>query len=247
MLGGVGALARVEEAELVEEVGPAVGVEVGEQVGRERGRLADERVADLGRDDEAVLLDAGDARGLLDGGRGEAVAGERGDEGRVLVPLAQAVAEDLEALGEVEGAELGGKRGRRRVERLVELARGSHRGRCEGELTVAAAARAAAAGEQDSARGDVAGAAAARRGGRDGGETGRTLVPRRGGGVRVRVGEGEHGDDKGRGAGEETDNGRRTEARAYRYRAWLILLRGRRDGRGGDEPRQRGCRVGLAG
>uniref|UniRef100_K4A7L6 Uncharacterized protein n=1 Tax=Setaria italica TaxID=4555 RepID=K4A7L6_SETIT len=224
VLRGVGALARVEEAELVEQVGPAVGVEVGKQVGRERGRLAEERVADLGRDDEAVLLDAGDARGLLDGGRGEAVAGERGDEGRVLVPLAQALAKDLEALGEVEGAELGRKRGRRRVEGLVELARRSHRGRGEGELPVAAAARAAAAGEQDCARGDVAGAAAARRGGgRDGG-AGRALVPRRRGGVRVRVGEGEHGGDKGGEAGEGgTETGRKRTTAAGRKPELIVI------------------------
>jgi len=37
--GGVGALARVQEAELVQEVGPAVGVEVREQIGLERGDL----------------------------------------------------------------------------------------------------------------------------------------------------------------------------------------------------------------
>ena len=82
VLGGVGALARVEEAELVEQLGPAEGVEVGDQVGREGGGLAEERVAHLRGDDEAVLLDAGDAGGLLDGRRGEAVPRATGSSRR---------------------------------------------------------------------------------------------------------------------------------------------------------------------
>ena len=45
-----------------------------------------DRVADLGADDEAVLLDAGDSGELLDVGRGEAFGVEGGDEGGVLEP-----------------------------------------------------------------------------------------------------------------------------------------------------------------
>lgn len=76
----------------------------------------------MGGDLEAVLLDAGDSGDLLDGRRGESVADEGGDEGGVLVPWAEAVAEDFEDLGGVEGAIFGRERGGRRAEWLVEFA-----------------------------------------------------------------------------------------------------------------------------
>lgn len=65
-----------------------------------------ERIADLGGDDETILFDAGDASGFFDGGRGETFANKRGDERGVLVPEAEAVGEDVEAAGDVESAEL---------------------------------------------------------------------------------------------------------------------------------------------
>jgi len=107
--------------------------------------------------------------------------------GRVLVPQAHPVAEDLEALGVVEVAEAGQQRERRRVERLVELARRRHRGRREGEPSVARpapAAGAAASRKRAGARGDVAGATAAPHGSSGGDGAGRALVARRGGGRR---------------------------------------------------------------
>lgn len=64
----VGALDCVEKAELVEEIGPTEGVEVGDKLDREG--VEEEGVEDLGSDDEAILLNADDANGLLDGGRG---------------------------------------------------------------------------------------------------------------------------------------------------------------------------------
>lgn len=69
------------------------------------------------------MLDAGDAGDLLDEGWSEALAGEEGgDERGVIVPESETVAEDVEAFDRGEGAELGGKRGRRRAKRLVGLA-----------------------------------------------------------------------------------------------------------------------------
>jgi hypothetical protein len=61
MEGSVGALACDEEAELVQQLGPTVGVEVGDAVG---GRLLEERVMDLSGHHEVGLLHAGDVGGL---------------------------------------------------------------------------------------------------------------------------------------------------------------------------------------
>lgn len=119
--GGGSPLGGGEEAELVEELG-AADVKEGEDFWVDVG--GDEGVADLGGDDEAVLLDAGDAGGFFNGGWGEGVvAGEEGDEGGVLVPEAEAVAEDVEDGLRGEG----GLQGRRRAEGLVELLVGEWR------------------------------------------------------------------------------------------------------------------------
>ena len=95
-----------EEADLVEQLS-AAGVEGGDKLGIGVGLL--EGLADLGGDDEAVLLDAGDAGEFFDGRRGEAFLEEGGDERGVLVPRAEAVGEDFDAAGGVEGGELGGE------------------------------------------------------------------------------------------------------------------------------------------
>ena len=68
---GGDALRGAEETDLVEELG-AAGLEGSEEVGVGLG--VDEGVADLRPDDEAVLLDAGDAGGFFDCRRGEAFA-----------------------------------------------------------------------------------------------------------------------------------------------------------------------------
>lgn len=205
----VGALPRVEEPELVEQLGPAVGVEVAEELGGEAALVGDERVADLGGDDDAVLLDAGDPRGLLDRRRREPFPRQRGDERRVLVPKPEAVPEHSEALAEVEVLVLVGERRRRRMERLVELVGRRGGGRGEGELVVARpAADGPPVGAQDDGGGrQVREAAAAAVVRREGGVPAVVVARRRrrrgGGGVGVGVGEGEHGGGGGgdKGAG----------------------------------------------
>lgn len=98
VLGGGHALDGAEAADLVEKL-RATGLEGGDEV--RLGAGLDKGVADLGADDEAVLLDAGDAGELLDGGRGEAFGVEGGDEGGVLEPEAHAVGEDVDFAGGV--------------------------------------------------------------------------------------------------------------------------------------------------
>ncbi|WVY98237.1 hypothetical protein V8G54_030388, partial [Vigna mungo] len=111
-------LRSAEKAELVEELG-AAGIEGGEEFGVGVG--LDKGVADLRGDYEAILLYAGDAGGFLDGGRGEAFSEEGGYEGRVLVPEAEAVGEDVDAAGDVEVVVLRWEGFRRRAEGLVDL------------------------------------------------------------------------------------------------------------------------------
>jgi len=111
-------LRRAEKTDLVEKL-RAAGLEGGEEVGVGLG--LDEGVADLRGDDETVLFDAGDAGGFLDGGRREAFADEGGDEGRVLVPEAEAVGENVELAGDVEVAVLRREGFGRRAEGLVGL------------------------------------------------------------------------------------------------------------------------------
>lgn len=113
---GGGTLGGAEEADFVEQFGGAVGVEEGESLGVGVG--LEQGLADLGGDDEAVLLDAGDAGDLLDGRRGEAELVEGRDDGGVVEPEAEALGEDLEAAGGVEGVQF--RRGGR-PEGLVEL------------------------------------------------------------------------------------------------------------------------------
>ena len=113
-----GALGGAEEANFVKQFGSS-GLEKGQDFRVVVG--LGEGVAYLGADDEAVLLDAGDAGGLFDGGRGESVLNEGGNERGVLEPEAEAVGENIEAAGGVEGAEFGGKRRWGWSERLVDL------------------------------------------------------------------------------------------------------------------------------
>lgn len=72
-------------------------------------------------DDEAVLLDAGDSCEFFNGGRGEAVAEEGGDEGGVFEPPAEAVREDFDYGKGVEGFVLLREGGLRRAVGLVEV------------------------------------------------------------------------------------------------------------------------------
>jgi hypothetical protein len=91
-------LARDEEAELVQHLGPTVGVKVGDEIG---GRLLEERIMDLGGHYEVVLLHVRDASGLLNGGWREPMLVESGDERGVVVPLAHSVVQDIQVLREV--------------------------------------------------------------------------------------------------------------------------------------------------
>lgn len=64
----------------------------------------------MSADHEAVLLDAGNAGGFFEGRRGETFLEQGGDERGVFEPEAEAVGEDFEAAGGIEGAVLGGDR-----------------------------------------------------------------------------------------------------------------------------------------
>lgn len=75
----------------------------------------------MGGDDEAVLVDAGDAGEFFEEGGREAFLEEGGDERGVFEPQAKAVGEDVQAAGGVEGAEFGGERRWGWAEGLVEL------------------------------------------------------------------------------------------------------------------------------
>lgn len=119
VVGGSDTLGGVEEADLVEELRPA-GVEEGESI-RVEVEGVNDGLPDLGSDDKAVLLDAGDAGELFNGGWRETVAEEVGDKGGVLVPETQAVGEDVNNGGSVEGPVLFRQRGRRRAVGLVEV------------------------------------------------------------------------------------------------------------------------------
>lgn len=101
-------LPGTEEANFIEQ-GVAAVVEEGEDLWVEAGLK--EGVADLGGNNEAVLLNPRNAGGLFQGRGGETFLHESGDEWGVLEPEAEAVGEDFKAATGIERAEVGGYRG----------------------------------------------------------------------------------------------------------------------------------------